>query len=122
MVVTYKVSYANNYDSDESSWTWNASASVNKFFHFALKFIAIQKPSGVFEAPCISDYDTHFLVDSGPHFKLNGKAVISFSGTKYIDVSRFCVVWCLAWLSSGRSVQGEHVRRLQREIITGIIT
>jgi hypothetical protein len=81
MVVTYKVSYSNNYDSYEFSWTWNASASVNKYFHFALKFIAIQKPSGVFNAPCISDFDTHFLVHSGPHFKLNGKAVISCAGT-----------------------------------------
>ena len=100
MVVTYKMSYSNNHDSDDFSWTWNGPASVNKYFHFALKFITVQKPSGVFDAPYISDYDTHFWVHYGPHFKLNGKAVVSFAGTKYVTVSRFCVARCLAWQRS----------------------
>jgi hypothetical protein len=83
----------------------NAPASVNKFFHFALKFTAIRKPSGVFDAPCISDYDIHFLVHSGPHFKLNGKAVISFARTKYVAVSRFCVAQCLVWQRFGHNAR-----------------
>jgi len=64
MVVTYKVSYS-NYDSYKFSWTWNASASVNKYFHFALKFIAIQKPSGVFAHPVLAVTIHIFLYTPG---------------------------------------------------------
>jgi hypothetical protein len=39
MVVNYKVSYSNNYGSDEFSWTWTTPASVNKYFPFCLKIL-----------------------------------------------------------------------------------
>jgi hypothetical protein len=39
MVATYKVSYSNNYGSDEFSWTRNVPAGANKFPPFCLKIL-----------------------------------------------------------------------------------
>jgi len=44
----HKVSYSNNNDQEEFSWTWNAPDSINKIFPLCIKKL---KPSGVFDAP-----------------------------------------------------------------------
>jgi hypothetical protein len=43
MVVTCEVPYSNSNNSDEFLWTWNAPASINKIFRFALKCYFISK-------------------------------------------------------------------------------
>ena len=48
MVVTYGVSYSNNNDWDEFSWTWNAPDSVNNIFPLCLKKLFHLKNHQVF--------------------------------------------------------------------------
>jgi hypothetical protein len=61
MVVTYKAARSNSNDSDECSWTWNVSASVNTISH-CIKMLFHVKNRQVFLAyPVFGTY--RFILD-----------------------------------------------------------
>jgi hypothetical protein len=63
MVVTYKVSYSNSNGSDEFSWTWNVTDSLNKnLFSLCLKMLLHFKKRQVFLAHSVeigAEYDRY---------------------------------------------------------------
>jgi len=63
MVVTYKTSYSDSSDSDEFSWTWNASSSVSKVFHFALKSYFISKTIRCFSHCVFNQWSCIYILD-----------------------------------------------------------
>jgi len=70
MAVIYIVSYSNNNDWDEFSWTWNAPDSVNNIFPLCLKKSFHLKNRLVFKISCIMSKSIWVFVHMGTSISL----------------------------------------------------